>query len=130
MLRTRHRRTVDDVAIVDGDSELAAECEAFLTGTFVDLLHDRCDRAPVWTWLNDAAHGSRERLCALAASDVAGDVEVVTRTTISRAVLCACDDRDLVELQRTDLIPLELAIAGTELTPRRLVELVGRALYL
>ena len=130
MRGTRHRRAVDDATIVETDSELATECEAFLAGTYVDLLHERCDRAPVWTWLNDAAHGSMSRLEEVAAADVDGDIEAVTRRTLASAVVCACDDRDLLDLQRTHLIPLELSIAGTELSPRRLVELVGRALYL
>jgi hypothetical protein len=128
MRATRHRRAPESVEITS--SGIAQECEAFLAGTFIDVMHEGRRLPPVWTWLNDAAHGSTERLQGIAAGEAGGDVEVTTRATIARAVLCAGADRDLLELQRSSLIPLELRIAGTELTPRRLVELVGRALYL
>jgi hypothetical protein len=113
------------------ESVIGDECDAFLRGAYLDTLHRGGHRAPVWTWLNEAAHGEAEQLRTTAsfASLDDGDVELRTRITVAIAVTCAMHDRTLVDLQRELLVPLELALAGTDLTPRRLIELVGRALY-
>lgn len=110
----------------------AFECEAFLAGAYADACHRLGLRAPVWTWLNEAAHADADRLHAIASAiePAHADIERRTRATLARAVVSAMSDRSLADLQRELLVPLELRLAGTELTPRRLVELVGRALYL
>ena len=114
------------------DTDLADECAAFLDGSLVRSLQEHGVFAPVWTWLNEAAHGDESELRRLA-EDLDPDaieVQVRTRSAIARAVVHALTDRRLTDLQRDLLVPLELRVAGTVLSPRRLVELVGRALYL
>ena len=78
------------------------------------------------------AHADTDRLRAIASTiePAHTDIERRTRATLAPAVVSAMSDRSLTDLQRELLMPLELRHAGTELTPRRLVELVGRALYL
>lgn len=110
-----------DVTLTD----VSAECEALLAGTLADLLA-RHGEPPVWSWINAVAHGNDDRLRALAAGD-ATDVRAATMRTIASAVLA--HGGELPTLQREVLVPLELAQVGEVMTPRRLVELVGRALY-
>lgn len=113
------------------DTGIADECETFLSGRHADALRALGHFAPVWSWLNEAAHADEAHLRSVADSNVDDtDVERRTRRSIARAVICATRDRELADLQRESLVPLELDIAGTDLSPRRLVELVGRALYL
>lgn len=121
-----------DAADESVESDVADECEAFLAGAYVDACHRLGLRAPVWTWLNEVAHADPDRLRAVASTiepDHA-DIERRTRAALAQAVVAAMSDRGLTDLQRELLVPLELCLAGTELTPRRLVELVGRTLYL
>lgn len=110
---------------------IADECGAFLAGAFVTALHEQGRRAPVWAWLNEAAHSDGAHLRQLAddLDPESPDVEVRTRSAIARATVHALADRPLSDLQRDLLVPLELRLAGTVLSPRRLVELVGVALY-
>lgn len=131
-MRALKRR--DDVAGEEPilHTDLADECEAFLEGSLVRCLQGHGAFAPVWTWLNEAAHGDEGeiRLLAEQLDTDATDAQVRTRSAIARAVVHALTDRRLADLQRDLLVPLELRVAGTVLSPRRLVELVGRALYL
>lgn len=127
LLRGRVLTPGEDVeAVVDGPaSVLSTECEAFLAGTLPDVW--ACvDEPPVWTWLNPVAHGSAERVAAIAA-DPSDAVHASTVRTIAQAVLGRHDD--LAALQRDVLVPIEIAHAGEVMTPRRLVELVALALY-
>lgn len=114
------------------ESDVADECEAFLAGAYADACHRLGRGAPVWTWLNEGAHADADHLrrVATAPEPERADIEQRTRATLARAVVSAMDDRSLDDLQRSVLVPLELHVAGSELTPRRLIELVGRALFL
>ena len=123
MLSRRGAETdnIDDVE----PTSVTDECEAFLEGRLPSIArHGGC--APVWTWINPIAHRDRAALTALAGG-TAGDVQGTTTQVIARAVLV--DGRDLDVLQREVLVPLELAHVGETMTPRRLIELVGHALF-
>ncbi|HVM54136.1 MAG TPA: hypothetical protein VM262_13135 [Acidimicrobiales bacterium] len=111
---------------------LADECEAYLAGRLVEALRHHGTFAPVWTWLNEAAHAGETQIRQRAEKSlpVDADVETRTRSAVARAVLGALGQRELHVLQRDLLVPLELRLAVAELSPRRLIELVGRALYL
>lgn len=123
-LLSRH----DDHAIGHVElTELSAECEAFLAGTLADVIAHG-DVPPVWSWLNAIAHGSCAQVRALVEHDADGDVRATTMATLAEAVIA--DGRDVGVLQHDVLVPLELAIVGEVMTPRRLIELVGRALFL
>ena len=106
-------------------TEVSAECEAFLAGTLAEEIAPS-GTAPVWSWLNAIAHGDADLVQRLSAVEAASIGEV-TVSTIAKAVIA--DGRTLDELQHEVLVPLELSIVGKLLTPRRLIELVGRSLF-
>jgi hypothetical protein len=110
---------------------IGAEIESFLSGRYVEELHRLGRRAPVWAWLNEAAHATKHDLRATAAAYPPDDpdVEARTRGTLARALLGRGGDDGIERVQRALLVPLELAIMGQSMTPRRLVELVCRTLY-
>lgn len=126
-LKRQNDEVGHDDALTTG---LSDEVEAFLHGTLAER-HRYGSFAPVWTWMNEVAHGDpavvRDGAARPDLEDE--DIEGRTRSALARAVVGAMGDRDIRELQRDVLVPLELRIIGTDLTPRRLVELVGRALY-
>ena len=122
-MRILHRHPKEDGDVLV--TIVADECEALLSGRLAE--HRRSSgHAPVWTWLNAVAHGDDHDLRRLAA-EVGDDVETVTTAAVARAVLA--DGRPVDALQRDVLVPLELRIAGEVITPRRLVELVGQAVF-
>lgn len=112
------------------DHTVADECQAFLAGAYVDARHaDGCS-APIWSWMNEAAHADAAHLTALSTVPIDDvDVELRTRVLLARAVVSAARTQPLADLQRDVLVPLELTVMGTDPTPRRLIELVARALY-
>jgi hypothetical protein len=114
---------------------VATECEAFLAGAHVELLLQLGQRVPSAAWLNPLAHGDADRLATLAAGRwdelpsgyfpwervvifLAGEV-------LDTAERLKCD---LVDLQRSRLIPLELDLLGRPesslVEPRQLVSMV------
>ena len=122
-LLSRHTRNDDDPVIA---TPVGDECASFLAGT-VAAVHRVDGHAPVWTWLNVIAHGDSSAVEALADDGETADVERATQATIARAV--RADGRELTALQRDVLVPLEVGLVGTVMTPRRLVELVGKAIF-
>jgi hypothetical protein len=118
------RRAADPVVDVELTA-VSTECEAFLAGT-LETVKTRRGESPVWTWLNVIAHGELAEVVALAGDDGDG-ARSTTLRTVAAAVLA--DGRDLAVLQHEVLVPLELAHVGEVMTPRRLVEIVGCAIY-
>jgi hypothetical protein len=125
-------RFVEGQTAVDPDLvALADECEAFLAGRWADCrrTHDR--PLPRWAWLNQAAHADVGRLREAAARPAdtgswpGDDIQAV----LARAVLAASASGDLARLQREVLVPLELRLMGTVMSPRRVVELVTATLF-
>jgi hypothetical protein len=102
------------------DLGVARECEDFLAGEIGD------HSGSVWTWLNVIAHGDEERVRTIAAAGD-GDLRACTQRSLARAVLAS--GRPIGSLQTAVLVPLELDIVGVVMTPRRLIELVGRAVF-
>ena len=127
--------TVDaDVAVgasVAVDGTLAAECEAFLAGRRADCRNTEGRPLPRWAWLNQAAHADIDSLRHTAAQQVdtaslrGDDIQAV----LARAVVAASGSNDVVRLQREVLVPLELRMMGSVMSPRRAVELVTAALF-
>lgn len=96
----------------------AADCEAFLAGTYLELLVDRNLPIPTWAWLNVLAHGTMARLV-----DVARDIELPgdprPRWSAARAFLAGevvdlvvDDQARLGALQSAVLWPWELDVAA------------------
>jgi hypothetical protein len=117
----RHAKEEADAVV----TTVADECEALLSGQLAEHHRSR-GHAPVWTWLNAIAHGD-EQVVRDIATRPGDDVETTTTAALARAVLA--DGRQVDVLQREVLVPLELRIAGDVITPRRLVELVGQAVF-
>lgn len=91
---------------VESDQALVKECEAYLSGRLTLATRDQWQRAPAWIWLSVLAHGSAERIAALANDDPLPEVTVLARQILTTT---RCE-RALVELQQAVLIPLELEI--------------------
>ncbi len=99
------------------ESTMAAECSAFLSGTFAEQLETQGLPVPVWAWTNLLAHGTealilesigqpfRHRLLArnwwMARAALADIVLDLTHWSSS-----------LPELQESVLVPLELDLAS------------------
>lgn len=104
--------------------EIAAECEAYLSGELVEHRIAQHQDVLPWEWTNLLAHGSREALCKRSASDPSrspssgigiNDVWQAARSYMASRVLDLVDDRrTLAELQRTVLVPLEHRLASSD----------------
>jgi hypothetical protein len=124
----------EDVEVIEetGPSEsVGEECDAFLAGRLVTFRWPDGTPTPVWTWLNETAHGEIEQIVAIASLTITADTAVPerTRTLLARALLGVGPRSGVAALQQRVLVPLELELVGQVMSPRRLVELVGRALY-
>ena len=118
---------------------LVKECDAYLAGQYADYLEAHHRPIPDWAWLGVLAHARPERLRALV-RDLSHDGGRPTRTTVwwqavrflAGEILAGHDsDRDLEELRRSVLVPLELEwLAASEpmQRPRQLVRTVLDAL--
>ena len=119
--------------------ELVQESDLYLSGYYAEYLDTRNRPVPTWAWLSALAHGSAEQLRSLAMHDDPGD-RVPTRRTLwwqavgflAAEILAHHDDElGLDELQRSVLVPLELAWPSTDrryVQPRELVRTVLGAL--
>jgi hypothetical protein len=123
------RRIGDDSS--SGDERVAASCEMFLQGRYVDWLVGEAQPVPAWARLNRAAHGDRwtirQHVLDFELPQVAEtwtDVEVL----VEAAVLAGTSDDGLVTLQREVLVPFELELMTMILSPRAAVDRVHRAL--
>ena len=119
--------------------ELGKECETYLCGRYAEYMDARHRVVPNWAWINVLAHGDLERLRELAAGDGL-DPTRRTRTTVwwqavafvADVVVAQGDDgSSLDELQRSVLVPIELAwlATGPRRTPSQLVRVVLDALH-
>jgi hypothetical protein len=92
---------------------LIEECEAFLSGRYVELCEFRGDAVPVWAWLNLLAHGTDDDLRTVAAQRASADRWRQARTFLAGELLDLVDlagagGPSLPLLQRDALVPFEL----------------------
>lgn len=123
-------RRIDDNSS-SGDERVAASCEMFLQGRYIDWLVSEAQPIPAWARLNRAAHADRSTIRHHLAdyelpqvAETWADVEVL----VEAAVLAGTSDDDLPTLQRLLLVPFELDLMTTILSPRAAVDQVHRAL--
>ena len=118
--------------------ELVKECETYLCGRYADHMDAEHRVVPNWAWINVLAHGDLERLREVAAGDGLDPRRRTSTTVWWQAVAFVADvvlaqggdESSLDELQRSVLVPLELAwlAAGLRRTPSQLVRVVLDAL--
>lgn len=108
---------------VDPDGrELVRECEAFLTGRYVEHVLDRGDHVPTWAWTNLLAHAEADQLRCPAKSFSVNWVELLEPWLQARAYLAgeildaANREGSLSRVQRRMLVPLELRLAADPAT--------------
>ncbi|HTX63455.1 MAG TPA: hypothetical protein VMD28_07425 [Acidimicrobiales bacterium] len=117
--------------------DLVAECEAFLVGSYVELLDGRAEPVPVWAWTNVLAHGSREDIDRAAMGAQGGWTS--SRRWRSARAFVAGELQDalsrgvsLTDVQRDALVPLELELVSLRgvwaWTPQQWLEAVRAAL--
>ena len=102
-----------------GEHPIVRECRSFLDGDYAEHLVGAGRAVPAWAWLNSLAHGSLEDLRSLASGGPVRapgfDATAVWRQALAylaQEVLFLVDGgQDLAGLQRTTLVPLELALA-------------------
>lgn len=110
---TRKRLATEQTGSAPASSELAEQCELFLSGAYREYLEARGRPIPAWAWINRLAHGDRadfERAAAMHNGDATAEaliaeIAAVALTRLQRGV-------DLETLQQNSLIPLELALAA------------------
>lgn len=95
--------------------ELAAECEAFLAGRYLEYLKCRGHPIPAWAWTNPLAHAPEEQLRNMIATR--GDAMSPAGGWFHACCYLAGELLDLAErrgslaeLQTTALVPLELEL--------------------
>ena len=97
------------------ERELVGECDAFLSGCYVERLRQRLLPVPGWAWTNLLAHGSEQELRSDASRppDPLDRHWPAARAYLSAQVLTAVErGRALPELQCEVLQPLELDLAA------------------
>jgi hypothetical protein len=115
------------LAIVDG-------CEAFLTGTYAELVADEPGDVPAWIVLNRVAHATADELRTLVAGDALRPSWFDAEQRVAARVLdsAAGDDDEVRRIQRAALVPLELWLAGpgreTQLGADAVLALAGESL--
>lgn len=102
------------------DSGVADEVEAYLTGRIVDHLSVRHTSVPAWAVLNRLAHADRDELEVLVAGEGGGHgaFSVISEPPWASSERCiaanllarAPTPEELVRIQRTTLIPVELRL--------------------
>lgn len=128
--RHRHEDRFDQLV-----SAIVEDCEAFLAGRYLGGSNAGAT-APSWSWFARVAHGSVESLERLsgpiAASELRPEALPWWRATraLATAVLTTAEERgiEVIELQRRVLIPLELALGGTEFGPATMLREAAGAL--
>lgn len=120
------------------ETALVEACEAFLEGTYVELMDASGASVPVWAWMNLLAHGTEAELRAAADALGEGDSWQQARSFLAGELLEIIDAGHLAlaQLQHDVLVPLELDILDCRCsngwTPAQLVRgllgvLPGRA---
>jgi len=103
----RHRRTNP------AGTPLAAECGAFLDGSYAEHLVDRVQIVPAWSWLNLLAHGTEAEIRDAARSSTGRGWRGARRFLAGEVVdRIESGHGPLEELQRSALVPLELKLAS------------------
>ncbi len=107
----------EERAIREEAEQLAAEAEAMLSGRLAERSGN--ERAPGWVWLNTLAHSDWNDLAdvvdARRAQRTAWDGAVMF---LAGEILSAAGSPDgLLELQRNQLVPLELELLSGAMTP-------------
>ena len=92
------------------EEDLAAECESFLSGAYVERCDSRGEPVPVWAWMNVLAHGTEEELRALVANRPVDDEGHQALAYVAGELVDLAEDGyfDLETYQREVLMPLEL----------------------
>jgi len=93
---------------------LVDECEAFLHGTFAEILVSLDAPVPAWAVLNRLAHASLDEIFLIEAGLVSRPLWFDAEQELARELLdLAGNDGERVRrLQRSALVPLELWLAG------------------
>ena len=106
----------------DEAGDLAEECDAFLAGAYVDLLERRARPVPAWAWLNRLAHADEASLARLGDADLdahrtgTGGWRTAQRWLAAVIVdLAGTYPGGVRQIQSEALVPLELALAGSDL---------------
>jgi hypothetical protein len=116
--------------------DLVQECEVYLSGHYAHYLEMRNESVPNWAWINVLAQADADLLRSLVA-DNALHAGVRMRNSVwwQALVFLAAEilsqrnyDRDLDELRRSVLVPLQLKWLATEQPPERPGELVRSVL--
>jgi len=105
------------------------ECEAFVSGRWVEYLEARGELVPSWAWLNRVVHADPEELRALRVPPRRHQLEdwSQARTFLAVELLDLADERPeaAADLQRDVLVPFELALFddadARRLTPGQLL---------
>jgi hypothetical protein len=89
---------------------LVEECEAFLSGTYVELCEARGEPVPVWAWMNLLAHGTEDQLRAAMIQHPSAGRWRHARGFLAGELLDRVDAAQLLlpEFQAGVLVPLEL----------------------
>lgn len=100
-----------------GGQELVADCEAFLTGRYVEHLLEAEAHVPAWAWTNLLAHGTEEQLrgsCASVGLDASGaEPWLLARRYLAGEVLDKANRHGpLLKVQAQVLVPLESDLAS------------------
>ena len=120
--------------------QLAFECELVLSGRYAPLLLAEGGIVPAWAWVGVLAHASEDDLQAWASAVAADEDDELSGTAewVEAVAFLAREIRahirstsvTLDQLQRTKLVPLELALMrglGSPMGPGQLVGLVVAA---
>jgi len=116
------------VTAPDLTDELGDECDAYLTGGYLEYARSHDLQLSGWMWLNEIAHGSPGTVVSAASRGCRPGWDGTT-AVLAQALLAAAAGTDTSSIQRGVLIPLELELIGRTVTPRRLVELATSRLF-
>lgn len=112
----RTRRSRDAEAEVEMEvvtAGVADACQAYLSGSYRQLLEESGQAVPAWAWINRLAHGDRSSIEALAvAPDDGTPAALVASVARMLLVVSGRRGRSLVSVQQQRLIPLEERLAS------------------
>lgn len=99
---------------------LIEECQAFLDGSFAELVEASGVTVPVWAWLNLLAHGTMTELRDEADALGEGDRWRQARAFLAGEVIEVIDTArmPLTQLQHDVLVPLELDVLDSRWSNR------------
>jgi hypothetical protein len=93
-----------------GKRDLVQECEAFVTGSYYEVLLQQHQPIPPWAWVNALAHGARCEVERIAGLPPARPDSMAFLSYMACEVLlhASADDATLRHVQESTLIPLEM----------------------